>query len=169
MSLGFHGRYTTLDEVLQLTSVGRRGTDAWSLLETARQLGLDGEGVRLEGPEDLDLLEPGTIVHWRTPAHYAVLERFERGRPTVVDPAVGRYRLTQRELRRRFTGVALRLAPSAAFERRAGEPPALTWRQIGALRWRRLRQRSLGLPRLLVHWLIHRGDPRRAALADAEP
>jgi ABC-type bacteriocin/lantibiotic exporter with double-glycine peptidase domain len=59
-------------------------------------------------------------LHWNF-NHFVVLERWTTKSVTIVDPAVGRRRLTPGEFNRAFTGVALTLEPSAGFERRRAE------------------------------------------------
>src|SRR4051794_19266321 len=46
MTLGYFGRSVRLDEVRTALGAGSEGTSARSILETARQLGLRGRGVK---------------------------------------------------------------------------------------------------------------------------
>jgi len=57
----------------------------------------------------------GSILHWEL-NHFVVFDRVDRGVVVIVDPAFGRRRIPLGEFDRAFTGVALLLEPSEAFE-----------------------------------------------------
>ncbi|HEX8537587.1 MAG TPA: peptidase domain-containing ABC transporter, partial [Cystobacter sp.] len=54
--------------------------------------------------------------------HFVVFERVVRGGVELVDPALGRRRVSMEQVRRAFTGVALVLEPGEAFVKEAGAP-----------------------------------------------
>jgi ATP-binding cassette, subfamily B, bacterial len=143
MVLGYFGKAVTLSEVRESAGVSRHGTNAMTLLESARHFGLRGRGVQIREIEELDLLEPGAILHWRF-SHFMVFDRLEKDGAWVVDPASGRVFLTRDELDRSFTGVALVFEPGEDFEPEAATPK-------GVLRYvRRLLAQSGLLSRILV-------------------
>lgn len=116
MVLGYHGRKASLDEVRERSGAGREGSNAQILLETARRYGLRARAVRVHEIERLRLLPPASILHWKF-EHFVVLARtFADGGGEIVDPAVGRRRVSAAELDRSFTGVALVLEPTPDFE-----------------------------------------------------
>ncbi|MEM6796143.1 MAG: cysteine peptidase family C39 domain-containing protein [Acidobacteriota bacterium] len=155
MTLSFHGRATGLDEVAGAVEMSLSGVDVWSLQKAARKFGLDGEGVRLEEEEALELLPPGSILHWH-PEHFVVLESYRPGSGAcIIDPAFGRREMTLQTLAKGLSGIALVLAPGPDFKRRPGTPPSVTRRQRAALRLafgaKRLRawlRSSFGLPQM---------------------
>ncbi len=114
MLLGYHGKDVTLDEVRRATGSDRDGTNALAILEAGRWFGLRGRGVRLE-MGDLEFLEPGAILHWEF-SHFVVFEKVAKGGVEIVDPAMGRRRVTMQQFGRSFTGVALLIEPSEDFE-----------------------------------------------------
>ncbi|HTQ79458.1 MAG TPA: peptidase domain-containing ABC transporter [Thermoanaerobaculia bacterium] len=143
MVLGYLGKAVTLNEVRESTGVSRHGTNAMTLLETARHFGLRGRGVQVNEIEDLRFLEPGAILHWRF-SHFLVFDRLERDGAWVVDPAAGRQFLPKDELDRSFTGIALVFEPGEDFETGESAPK-------GAMRYlRRLLAQSGLLTRILV-------------------
>ena len=113
MVLAYHGKEVRLDEVRSLASGGRDGTTAQVLLEAARWFGLRGRGIRLD-LEDLEYLEPGSILHWEF-HHFVVFERLTRDGVEIVDPAVGRRRISLEQFGKSFTGVVLELEPGEGF------------------------------------------------------
>jgi ABC-type bacteriocin/lantibiotic exporter with double-glycine peptidase domain len=114
MVLAYHGKKVPLEEVRETCSVDRDGITALTLLNAASLYGMRGRGVKVE-VEELELLDPGTILHWSF-NHFVVLERVRRSAVDIVDPAVGRRRIPLSELRKEFTGVALLLEPGDGFE-----------------------------------------------------
>lgn len=122
MTLAYHGKEVRPDEVRDVLGTGRDGTNALAILEAARWYGLRGRGVHVE-VEELGFLPTGSILHWEF-RHFVVFERAGAGWVELVDPAVGRRRVTHEQLRRSFTGVALLLEPSDSFveAKRQGRP-----------------------------------------------
>ncbi len=114
MVLRYHGRHVSLDDIRDRLGAGREGSSAYDLLEVARTFGLRGRAVRLD-LEDLDVLPPATILHWRM-SHFVVLERHRRGGVDVVDPDGGGRFVRLEEMGKSFTGVALLFEPAEEFE-----------------------------------------------------
>ncbi len=116
MVLDYHGHSRTLTEMRSVCGSSRDGHSAFELLSAARRLGLDGRGVStsLAG---LAALKRPAILHWSF-NHFVVLEDFRRGRAVIVDPASGRRRVSQQELDRSFSGVALELEPTPSLVKR---------------------------------------------------
>ncbi len=113
MILNYHGRKVRFAECVECIRPGRDGTKAEALARVARDFGLRVKAYTIE-PEDLKYLELPAIVHWKF-NHYLVVERWSANRITVIDPAVGRRRLTKKEFEEWFTGVVLSFEPSVEF------------------------------------------------------
>jgi ATP-binding cassette, subfamily B, bacterial len=136
MVLARYGVAVELRELAQSLGPGRDGSSLLAMRDVADAYGLKGRLLRLE-PESLSELPAGTILHWEF-THFVVLERAGPHGTDVVDPAVGRRRVSPAELGRSFTGLAL------AFEE--GPSPA----DRGARR----KPKATGPPAraLLRHW-----------------
>lgn len=116
MVLGYHGKNLRLDEVREIVGFGREGASAPSILRGGEWFGLRGRGVKVERIEDLSLVDPGSILHWRF-NHFVVFERLLSGnRLAIVDPGGGRRKVRFEEARTAFTGVALIFEPGETFE-----------------------------------------------------
>ncbi|HEY1584324.1 MAG TPA: peptidase domain-containing ABC transporter [Polyangia bacterium] len=113
MVLGYHGKAVRLDEVRTVMGVGRDGSTARAILNTAAWYGMRGRGVKLE-LDELAYLPPGSILHWEF-AHFVVFQRLHRGFVELLDPGLGARRIPLAELGRSFTGVALVIEPSETF------------------------------------------------------
>ncbi|PYJ72438.1 MAG: NHLP family bacteriocin export ABC transporter peptidase/permease/ATPase subunit, partial [Verrucomicrobia bacterium] len=64
------------------------------------------------------------IIHWNF-NHFVVLEGIDGGDVYINDPAVGRRRTDMVELDLAFTGVALAMEPTSAFQRSGSKPQGL--------------------------------------------
>jgi ATP-binding cassette subfamily B protein len=148
MVLAYHGKQVPLDELRQMTSTDRDGVDALAVTRAARQYGLSARGV-VADLDDLEQLPPATILHWDF-THFVVFERLRRNGVQVVDPSLGRRRLSMEVFRRSYTGVAITFEPGEDFQ-----PSTLrakgTWRYL-----RPLLGQSRGLTRVLVGSILLR-------------
>src|SRR5215475_3464555 len=118
MVLSYHGRATRVAECREHLAVGRDGSSALALRVKAYSI----------EPSALARVPLPAIVHWEF-NHFLVVERWSPTAVDVVDPAVGRRRLSAAEFGAGFTGIALLLEPGVHFaRRRAGAKRGLGWR-----------------------------------------
>ncbi|MEV7024153.1 peptidase domain-containing ABC transporter [Kitasatospora sp. NPDC093558] len=123
MTLRHHGIEADLAELRARTDSGRNGASARTLLDAARRAGLRGRGVRTD-LAGLRHLPAGSILFWNF-SHFVVLERSTEDYTDVVDPALGRRRLSPETVAESFTGVALEFeAPLAPARPRVPGAPA---------------------------------------------
>ncbi|MEK7314969.1 MAG: ABC transporter transmembrane domain-containing protein, partial [Candidatus Eisenbacteria bacterium] len=135
-------RYESLTEVRARMGLASGGVSAQRILETAEGYGLRGRVARIE-VDELECLDSGAILHWGMD-HFVVLQNVGPRSVDIVDPKLGRRKVPLYEVGRKFTGVAVLLEPTAAFEIR---PPP--------------RSRILGY---LKSMLTHSGDFGRVLL-----
>lgn len=113
-----HGLRVDLPALRQRFSVSLKGADLAQLMRHAEALGFATRPLRLE-LEELPELQLPCMLHWDL-NHFVVLVRVRgtglRMRATILDPASGRREVSQEELSRHFTGVALEVTPTAAFK-----------------------------------------------------
>ena len=109
MVLAYHGKQVPLDELRQMTSTDRDGVDALAVTRAAQRYGLTARGV-VADLDDLEQLPPATILHWDF-THFVVFERLRRNGVQVVDPSLGRRRLSMEVFGRSYTGVAITFEP----------------------------------------------------------
>jgi ABC-type bacteriocin/lantibiotic exporter with double-glycine peptidase domain len=163
------GKPVSLDEVKSVVGGGRDGTDALALVEGARWFGLRARGVQAD-IDDFPALETGSLLFWDM-SHFVVLERQGRRGIDIVDPALGRRRVSEDQLRKSYAGVAILLEPGEHF-RSGGRRRTNIGRHLGPLlaqgaTLRRvvatsllLRVLALGLP-LLTGILVDRVVPQQ--------
>lgn len=113
MVLSYYGKNVSLDEVRDILGPGRDGVTALGIIHAADFFGLRGRGVKAD-MDELDLLDRGTILHWQF-SHFVVLDKVGKDYVDIVDPAIGRRRISLEEFSRSFTGVALILEPGDDF------------------------------------------------------
>ncbi|MDX1515850.1 MAG: peptidase domain-containing ABC transporter [Woeseiaceae bacterium] len=86
-----------------------------ALLAAADNLALDTRALRVRLGELRQLSLPA-LLHWQFD-HFVVLTRVRRRHCVIHDPAAGRRRLRDGEMRRAFTGVAVEFTPRREFVR----------------------------------------------------
>ena len=115
MVLSYYGREVGVSEIRERCGIGRDGLSALALVKAARAYGLRTRAFSVES-HDLRYVPLPAIIHWNF-NHFLVVERWSPGSVAVVDPALGRMRLSAEEFARSFTGVVITLEPGSAFER----------------------------------------------------
>src|SRR5258708_3219373 len=89
MVLGYFGKSVRLEDVRSATGFSRLGTDALTLVETARFYGLRGRGIKIRDIDALRFLEPASILHWRFNHFLGFLRIYPHG-AAVGQPAARR-------------------------------------------------------------------------------
>jgi ABC-type bacteriocin/lantibiotic exporter with double-glycine peptidase domain len=119
MILSYYGRKTSISEIHKTTGVGRDGLSALSMVQAARRYGLKVRTISLEA-EDFRFVSLPAIIYWQF-NHFLVVERWSPNFVDVIDPAVGRERLSAREFDEGFTGVVMMLEPGMEFDTRTAK------------------------------------------------
>jgi NHLM bacteriocin system ABC transporter peptidase/ATP-binding protein len=113
MVLAYHGRHVALQELRVACGVSRDGSKASNIVAAAQRYGLACSAYKLE-PEDLDELDLPVILHWNF-NHFLVYEGRSGAKHFVNDPANGQRVVTDEDMQRSFTGVALSFETTEAF------------------------------------------------------
>lgn len=120
MILSYYGRKTGISEIRKNTVIGRDGLSALSIVQAARRYGLKVRTISLEAT-DFRFVSLPAIVYWEF-NHFLVVERYSLSFIDVVDPAVGRRRLTFQEFDAGFTGIVMMLEPGMEFDTHSHGP-----------------------------------------------
>ncbi len=91
------------------------------MIDIAATMNLIARGLKLE-IEELSQLKLPVILHWNL-NHFVVLEKVDGKRFTIFDPGVGRTRVTDKDMNKFFSGIAIELSPAAKFKKRAEKSP----------------------------------------------
>jgi ATP-binding cassette subfamily B protein RaxB len=116
MVANYFGYATSLAELRRRFSASLKGTILKSLMDMGYAHGFSPRPIRLELNEIADLKTPA-ILHWDL-KHFVVLRKAERRALLIHDPALGERKVSIEDASRHFTGVALELTPTPAFEKR---------------------------------------------------
>jgi ATP-binding cassette, subfamily B, bacterial CvaB/MchF/RaxB len=116
MVLGYHGHDVDLGTLRRRHPTSLNGMTMRGLMSQASRMALTARALRLE-PVQLGQLTLPAILHWDMD-HFVVLTRVgRRGSLVVHDPAKGMCKIPATEVAKRFTGVALELAPTRDFKK----------------------------------------------------
>ncbi|WP_419996279.1 peptidase domain-containing ABC transporter [Streptomyces boninensis] len=124
--LRHYGRAEDVSSVRTDLDAGRDGLGAGQLARFLRTRGMNAELYRVKSVDGLQQFSDPVIIYWEE-YHFVVLERFDGNRAVVMDPAVGRRRLTRDELEAGFSGIALSARPGPDFKR-FRQRPLHEWR-----------------------------------------
>lgn len=125
MILSYYGRSTTIAEVQERCGVGRDGLSALAIVKAARQYGLNVQAGSMKQNNFSGVPLPA-IIHWEF-NHFVIVERWSPKHVDIVDPALGRRRLTFDKFEAGFTGVAIMLEPGPQFEKQAPKRTFTLW------------------------------------------
>ena len=107
-----------------------RGMSLRQISDVAGAIGMTARAVRCD-VDELRHLHAPAILHWGL-HHFVVLDKVLRRGIRVFDPTRGYIKVSEGDLSRRFTGVALELATSPAFQRKVERPP---FTPLALIRW----------------------------------
>lgn len=117
MIANFHGLQVGITTLRHRYDLSASGLTLTQVMTVAEGLGFNARPVRGE-VDDLKHLQLPVLLHWNM-SHYVVLcsvkQNIRQTHYEILDPARGRVYLTNEELSKSFTGVALELVKSAAF------------------------------------------------------
>ena len=113
MVSGYFGQNVGLSNLRTRFPDLSRGGTLRDMIEIARQLDLGGRALRVD-VDAIENLKLPAVLHWNF-NHFVVLERVEKGKYVIADPAFGRHTLSAATFSRHYTGVALELTPLAGF------------------------------------------------------
>lgn len=116
MIAGAHGFETDLPSLRRLHPISLKGATLKDIIEIASQIGLGSRALRCELEELCELRTPA-ILHWDM-NHFVVLTKATRDCIEIHDPARGFVKLALSDATKHFTGVALELTPTPAFEKK---------------------------------------------------
>lgn len=95
------------------------------MIRRGAELNLAARPLKVE-IDELDQLKLPAILHWNL-NHFVVLHRVKtrisgKDEYFILDPAIGERRVTEAEISRMFTGVALELTPTQQFRQKKSKP-----------------------------------------------
>ena len=108
--------------------IGRDGLTALDIVKAARNYGMRVRAISLRGQiDEFRFVSLPAIIHWEF-NHFMVVERWSAKYVDVVDPAVGRKRLSREEFEQGFTGISIMMEPGEQFDRSSASSRNLTLR-----------------------------------------
>jgi ABC-type bacteriocin/lantibiotic exporter with double-glycine peptidase domain len=148
MVISYYGRQTRVAEISNRYGIGRDGMTARNIVKGARDYGMRVRAISMKN-NDFRLIQLPAIVHWQF-NHFLVVEKWTPEYVDVLDPAIGRKRLTASEFDDGFTGVVIMMEPGEQFQRKG------TATQLSILSYARqyIQRSPLALVQILISSLI---------------
>lgn len=110
----YHGHDVDLASLRHKYPTSARGANLKQIMATAADLGFTTRALRLDLPGLPSLATP-CILHWGM-NHFVVLQRANSRSSVIYDPAHGVRKISNADLSKQFTGVALEATPGTDFK-----------------------------------------------------
>jgi ABC-type bacteriocin/lantibiotic exporter with double-glycine peptidase domain len=157
MLLAAAGAGVSIHDLRLRYQVGRDGLTVADLSRILRENGVTPHVYRTT-PAGLAALGSPAICHWRR-SHFVVATRFDAGGVTVLDPGVGRRRISHQEFADGFSGLAVTAdpAPGSGRPRKSATPSG--YRVLARFAWQRRALLAVVLVLSLVTSAVPLGIP----------
>ncbi|HDX9591281.1 TPA: peptidase domain-containing ABC transporter [Bacillus pseudomycoides] len=119
----YYKSYVSLFELQEIVGSGRDGVSLYTLVETARKIGLSANTYKRKWNEFEGIKLPA-ILHWNK-SHYVVLEKITPERYVIIDPAIGRRQIDADIFRTNYSGFIVSLYPNENFIQ---QKPVNSWK-----------------------------------------
>ncbi|MEU1705314.1 peptidase domain-containing ABC transporter [Streptomyces sp. NPDC005706] len=126
--LRYYGRAEEIVSAREVMEAGRDGLSAGQLAQFLESRGMRVKPYRVRNVAALENFTSPVILYWEN-YHFVVLESFDGRTAVVMDPAVGRRRISREELEKSFTEIVLAAEPAEGFERKRARPFS-EWRKF---------------------------------------
>jgi ABC-type bacteriocin/lantibiotic exporter with double-glycine peptidase domain len=126
--LRYYGRAEDISTAREAMDAGRDGLSAGQLARFLRTRGMETKLFRAKDVAALEKFTSPVIIYWED-YHFVVLEKFDGRKATVMDPAVGRRRLSRDELAEGFSGIVVSAEVGPDFEK-SKQKPLAEWRNV---------------------------------------
>ncbi|SFN93931.1 ABC-type bacteriocin/lantibiotic exporter, contains an N-terminal double-glycine peptidase domain [Streptomyces sp. cf124] len=126
--LRYHGRAEDISSAREAMDAGRDGLSAGQLAQFLTSREMEVKSYRIKDITALEKFTSPVILYWED-HHFLVLEKFNGRTAIVMDPAVGRRRISRAELEDGFSEIALSAEPGPDFEKTRPKPLG-EWRSL---------------------------------------
>ena len=120
MVASYYGHNINLTMLRRKYSTSIKGTNLNTLAEIAGKLNLSSRALKVNEISQLRNLRAPCVLHWDF-KHFVVLTRITRKGIMINDPAKGEVEVSNENAEKFFTGIALELFPTSAFEKKDEE------------------------------------------------
>ncbi|MFF4791452.1 peptidase domain-containing ABC transporter [Streptomyces sp. NPDC001276] len=126
--LRYYGRAEEIVSAREVMEAGRDGLSASQLAQFLESRGMRVKAYRVRKIAALEKFTSPVILYWEN-YHFVVMESFDGRTAVLMDPAVGRRRISREELESSFTEVVIAAEPGERFERKRARPLS-DWRKF---------------------------------------
>lgn len=124
----YYKGYVPLEKLRDDTKTNQSGTTAYHLVETLKKYGFDSYGLKVEKPHLKELVFPA-IVHFvleNGMHHFVILERVRKNEVLIMDPAVGKRKLSWSKFSAYWDGIVLLAIPNRTIPKLEKEKSMLS-------------------------------------------
>ncbi|MGX0036135.1 ATP-binding cassette, subfamily C, bacteriocin exporter [Staphylococcus auricularis] len=119
------GKRVSVPRLRDLAKTDKLGTNLYGLVHAAKEIGLELTGVEVDSVAEFDNVELPVIAHIINQQgydHFIIIEQIKNGELHVVDPAKGKYKLTEAEFLEMWTHVVVLVEKMDSFTTESSDP-----------------------------------------------
>lgn len=117
----------TLTELRQVREPGRDGLGLQQIKDLLLHYKIDAKTYRIKDVKALEIIDFPVIAYWKG-SHYICIESYSSRGVVIMDPSIGRMKISREEFLTNFSGYIVGTSPGKDFEKR---------RISGLSRWRK--------------------------------
>lgn len=106
----------SLTELRQVKEPGRDGLGLQHLKNLLSHYKLDAKSYRVKDLKALKIIDFPVIAYWKG-SHYVCIESFNEHEAVIMDPSIGRMKISPAEFEKDFTGYIIAATPQKDFEK----------------------------------------------------
>lgn len=116
--ISYYGGYVPIEIIRLKCETNYMGTTAYNLIEAAKSYNLSARGIKVEKISDIKNYTLPCIVHLKLKNslnHFAVLYEIKNCYVILMDPSLGRVKMTINEFEEIFTNVIIQIKPQSTL------------------------------------------------------
>ncbi|MCP3773175.1 cysteine peptidase family C39 domain-containing protein [Paenibacillus sp. MZ04-78.2] len=110
MIAGKYNANRTLRELRNMAGIGRDGVTLFTMRNLAVRLGFEAKVFRMD-LNQLSQVRLPAIAYWNE-SHYVVVDKINKNSVKIIDPAIGRRKVTWEEFQESYSSVVLEMSPT---------------------------------------------------------
>lgn len=125
----FFGKRVSIPRLREYAKTDRLGTNLYGLIKAGEHIDISLTGVKANSVNELKKIELPIIAHVINKQgynHFIIIESFKKNKLHIVDPAKGKYKLTENEFNEIWTNVAVLVEKMDSFNKQNIAPSYMT-------------------------------------------
>lgn len=123
------GKRVSIPRLREYAKTDKLGTNLYGLIKAGEHIGIELTGVKATSVKELKKVELPIIAHVINKQgynHFVIIESLKKDKFHIVDPAKGKYKLTEEEFNEIWTNIAVLVKKMDSFTKKTESPSYMT-------------------------------------------